>query len=282
MEPNDQPSPYPYLISVRGSRPVAARRDGSYYVCAYQVQLGLWWAARDVTVLEYDPSRNFYREQRQAYLASHPEAVTDPIAIAPHEASPEVAGPATPESSGRAEPDPTAATAPATPPPVGGSVSQDERPAPTDGVPVEAELPRVWFLTAEELAATQAKVAALRKRAARKGFTGQIDLAAVPATRTYQSAGGLPVTEHGFDVTITGEPPRYAGWRFVAAVDAVEGGTIVRYPPGSTTTIANDQIRAGQCDHCHTRRAPPTTVLVTHEDTGHLLQVGRTCLKDFL
>ncbi len=139
-----------------------------------------------------------------------------------------------------------------------------------------------WFLSAEELAATRAKVAKLQQRAERKGFTGTVDVTVVPATRSSTSAGGLPVTVHGFDVTITGEPPRYEGWRFVAAVDAVEGGTILRYPPGSTAEVNNDQIRAGECDHCHTTRARRSTVLVAHDDTGQLLQVGRSCLKDFL
>ncbi|WP_232546980.1 hypothetical protein [Propioniciclava soli] len=139
-----------------------------------------------------------------------------------------------------------------------------------------------WFLNAEELAATRAKIAKLQQRAERKGFTGTIDVAAVPATRSSTSAGGLPVTVHGFDVTITGDPPRYQGWRFVAAVDAVEGGTILRYPPGSTAEVPNDQIRPGECDHCHTTRARRSTVLVSHDDTGQLLQVGRSCLRDFL
>jgi hypothetical protein len=79
MESDEQTSPYPYLISVRGGRPIAARRDGSYYVCAYETQFGLWWAARDVRVLEHDPHRDFYREQRQAYLAAHPENTTAPV-----------------------------------------------------------------------------------------------------------------------------------------------------------------------------------------------------------
>ena len=148
-------------------------------------------------------------------------------------------------------------------------------------IPGTERVPR-WFLNAEELAATRAKVAKLQQRAVRKGFTGAIDVTAVPATRSSTSAGGLPVTEHGFDVTITGEPPRYEGWRFVAAVDAVEGGTILRYPPGSTAEVNNDQIRAGECDHCHTTRTRRSTVLVTHDDTGQMLQVGRSCLKDFL
>ena len=139
-----------------------------------------------------------------------------------------------------------------------------------------------WFLNAEELAATRAKIAKLQQRAARKGFSGLIDVTAIPATRSFTSPGGLPVTVHGFDVTITGEPPRYAGWRFVAAVDAVEGGTILRYPPGATAEVPNDQIRAGECDHCHTTRTRRSTVLVAHDDTGRLLQVGRSCLKDFL
>ncbi len=154
-------------------------------------------------------------------------------------------------------------------------MSMDADTPSTDRVPT-------WFLNAEELAATRAKIAKLQQRAARKGFTGLVDVTAVPATRSFTSAGGLPVTVHGFDVTITGDPPRYAGWRFVAAVDAVEGGTILCYPPGSTAEVPNDQIRAGGCDHCHTTRARRSTVLVAHEESGQILQVGRSCLKDFL
>lgn len=63
-------SRFPYLISVRGGRPVPARKDGHYYVCAYQTFLGLW-SPREVTVLQYDPRRDFLREQRQAHLDAH-------------------------------------------------------------------------------------------------------------------------------------------------------------------------------------------------------------------
>lgn len=87
MADDETASRYPYLISVRGGRPVAARRDGSYYVCAYETQLGLWWPRREVRVLEHDPHRDFYREQRQAYLDAHPEAAHSPTAstVAPSE-----------------------------------------------------------------------------------------------------------------------------------------------------------------------------------------------------
>lgn len=67
---SEPPVKYPYLIRVRHGRPVPARKDGPYYVCAYETFLGLWWSPREVTVLEYDPHRDFYREQRQAKLTS--------------------------------------------------------------------------------------------------------------------------------------------------------------------------------------------------------------------
>ena len=148
-----------------------------------------------------------------------------------------------------------------------------------DGPDQETSTPPVWFLDAEELAATRVKLATLQARAVSKGFTGRIELDAVPATRTQPTPGGLAVTVHGFDVTITGEPPRYQGWRFVAAVDSVEGGVVLRYPPGAEASVSNDQVRPGECDHCHTKRDRRSTVLVAHDDTGQLLQVGRSCLN---
>ena len=87
MTSDETPSRYPYLISVRGGRPVPARRDGHYYVCAYQTFLGLWWPPREVTVLTYDPHRDFFREQRQGHPDAHPEESTGPALPPPGEPS---------------------------------------------------------------------------------------------------------------------------------------------------------------------------------------------------
>lgn len=141
---------------------------------------------------------------------------------------------------------------------------------------------RGWFLNAAELEATREKLAKLQQRAAKRGFSGRLELEAVPVSRQVKSPGGLPVRVHGFDVKITGDPPRYRGWRFVAAVDVVPDGVVVRYPPGSKDEVVNDQLKPGECDHCHTVRARRSTVLVANDETGQLLQVGRSCLKDFL
>ena len=82
MESDETPNRYPYLISVRGGRPVPARKDGHYYVCAYPVFLGLWWSPREVRVLEHDPQRDFYREQCQAQDAATGDAAPDARQVA--------------------------------------------------------------------------------------------------------------------------------------------------------------------------------------------------------
>lgn len=157
-----------------------------------------------------------------------------------------------------------------------------ESPTALGAEPEEAR-PWVWFLSAEELTATRVKLAAIASRAARKGFTGTIDLHAVPATRTYAAApGALSVAVHGFDVTITGEPPKFAGWRLLAAIDKVGDGSVLRYLPGVEQDIPNNTVRPGECDHCHTRRTRTSVLLVEHEGNGKRTQVGSSCLKDFL
>lgn len=77
MESDETAGRYPYLVSVRGGRPVPARKEGHYHVCAYPVFLGLWWSPREVRVLEHDPHRDFYREQRQAQEAANGDTAPD-------------------------------------------------------------------------------------------------------------------------------------------------------------------------------------------------------------
>jgi hypothetical protein len=216
-----------------------------------------------------------------------------------------------------------------------------------------ANQPTVWFLSADELAATRTKLQALNQRAARKGFTGSIEVSATPATRSHTPGpGAAAVTVHGFDVTITGDPPHYQGWQFIAAVDTLPAtagellvqpmiigaddvgwpdttppsplhpgerrgysltrtdpvgvserlgdydtveqaeaarqqasrpGVVLRYLPGAEDgSLDHDSLRAGECDHCHTRRDRSSVLIVRHSDTGEIKQVGRSCVKDFL
>lgn len=143
--------------------------------------------------------------------------------------------------------------------------------------------PRRWFRSPDELTATRAKLDALTRWAARKGFPGRLAVDAQPATRSHTpTPGGPTVTVHGFEVTITGEPPCYGGWRFLAAVDTVGDGVVIRYPPGRAAAIDHTGLTPGCCDHCRTTRTRRTTILVQNEGTAEVRQVGRSCLKDFL
>ncbi len=108
MTEDGLPVRYPYLISVRGGRPVPARKDGHFYVCAYETFLGLWWSPREVRVLEHDPQRDFYRQERQALLDAHssteattsaPEASVRPGQLAASTLDAADEGPASPWES---------------------------------------------------------------------------------------------------------------------------------------------------------------------------------------
>jgi hypothetical protein len=43
---------YPFLVSVRGSQPVLARKEGHYFWLRHEVCLGIVWGPSDVTVLK--------------------------------------------------------------------------------------------------------------------------------------------------------------------------------------------------------------------------------------
>ena len=79
-------------------------------------------------------------------------------------------------------------------------------------------------------------------------------------------------------LTLTGEAPKYAGWTMVAALTHVEGETVVR-SHGEIPAIY--RTRGSDCDHCHTSRQRAETYVVRHDD-GRYMQVGSSCLKDFL
>lgn len=150
----------------------------------------------------------------------------------------------------------------------------------------EPEIQPGWFLSADELADTRIKVDKINARAVRRGFTGRLLLESVPEVVSRTPAPGAPeVRVHGFRVRVTGDAPRYEGWVFLAGVDVVPGSdqVVLRFAPGVDTETVN---RAGldgvRCDHCHTVRGRRHAYLVRHAETGETLQVGATCIKDFL
>lgn len=138
-----------------------------------------------------------------------------------------------------------------------------------------------YRLTDSELAATRQRVAKMNERAARKGIAGHIDLDAVRETWSERT----PISEVqrvGWRVTLVGTPPKHDGWSFLARVDAVGDDFVVNTVPGTDEgAVDRSLLRKGWCDHCQTRRNRSKVLLVKHDDSRQM-QVGTSCIKDFL
>lgn len=144
-----------------------------------------------------------------------------------------------------------------------------------------------WALTPAEFAATQERAATINARAAKRGFTGRLEVTGIPREITETDEVGLPRTRTVVDTTITGEAPSYNGWRFLAAVDSIETADgydfILRTAPGiEESGVDRSLLAAGRCQHCNTTRTNRRyTYLVRNDETGQTVQVGSTCIKDF-
>jgi len=138
-----------------------------------------------------------------------------------------------------------------------------------------------WKLTRDELKATQAKIDKINSIASRKGLSGRLTVEAKEIT-VKRDVVGIEVSEIRFETTITGEPPKHDGWVFLASLEWIETGVITRNAPGAKVMVDRDALTPGYCDHCGYNRRRKTTYVVLNEETGKQVQVGSSCLKDFL
>ena len=86
------------------------------------------------------------------------------------------------------------------------------------------------------------------------------------------------------DVELVAPPPRLNGWEFLAVIEPLTGGNLIKQMPGAAPEgFSFDPWRVGpiRCTHCNTIRKRLETFIVRHED-GRVQQVGRNCIKDFL
>lgn len=137
------------------------------------------------------------------------------------------------------------------------------------------------LLTPGEYTATIDKIAKINARAAKKGFTGKLDVVGTLTERTSKTNLGLEITEVLYDTAITGEPPSWGGWKFLATLEwDQESGLIVRTAPG-VSSVDRSSLKPGWCAYCKQNRHRNKTFLVGDSE-GRQVQVGSTCIKDFL
>lgn len=133
-----------------------------------------------------------------------------------------------------------------------------------------------------EYQATLTKIQLINARAIKRGFTGRITLEAKEVTVADIDTFGLEHVEVYYDVVLGGEAPSYQGWTFIASLDwDPEAGLIVKTAPG-IVSVNRGYLVEGWCDHCRKARRRRKAFLVRNDATGQEVQVGSTCIKDFL
>lgn len=132
----------------------------------------------------------------------------------------------------------------------------------------------------------QAKLEKLNKRARKLSlpplkihadFNSPSSIKSVPSPTMSSRKIDIPM----FDVTIEGVVPVLNGWTVVAAIDLEDDMTIIRsYLDRPIPDSYKHELR-GHCEHCETSRRRKKMVIL-QDESSNLIQVGRSCLKDFL
>jgi hypothetical protein len=138
-----------------------------------------------------------------------------------------------------------------------------------------------YALSYGEYHATVEKIAKINDRARKRGFTGGLKVEATREERTTTTVAGIDKTEIVYVTKVTGTAPSYAGWTFLARIDRVGDSFTIATAPG-VDHVERGLVRPGACDHCGHDRRRNNTYLVRNDETGQTVNVGSTCIKDFL
>jgi hypothetical protein len=139
---------------------------------------------------------------------------------------------------------------------------------------------REMDLTPAEFGLTSEKIHKLNQRAIKRGWTGVLTVTGEAFTEVTDNGAGLKRERQMVHTVISGNAPSYDGWTFLARADWADGGMVLFTAPG-VEGIDRSGITEGKCDHCKINRYRKSTFIV-RSDKGEQVQVGSTCLKDFL
>ena len=149
-------------------------------------------------------------------------------------------------------------------------------------VSVEETITRSFPVLAGYKDAVDRALAALVKRAVRLHVTPLAWTWGQPETGKVSLGGGRNRLETRVPLTIVGESPSLNGWRFAATLQYLDGQNIVHRVAGGDAVPQAYWTRGPVCDHCGLGRKRSDTFVLYSEDEGRYMQVGSTCLDDFL
>lgn len=118
-----------------------------------------------------------------------------------------------------------------------------------------------------------------------RDFNGQVHGRAEHIVGATHEEQNCPFRVHQIVVVqLESQPIQLMGWEFLAR-QVREGGTVVlNVVPGSEGQVPAwaRETSPDRCDHCMMVRRRNDTFLVRNVETGQVMQVGSTCLRDFL
>jgi len=131
------------------------------------------------------------------------------------------------------------------------------------------------------LDALNTRLAALNKRAEKLGCPP----VGITILREFEievrGKSGVKYQRAMLEVEPVGESPKLNGWKLIAAIEMLDSGeNLVRIVPGETCP-EHYRDTDSSCDHCKTDRRRKEVFVLRHEDGRHV-QVGRSCIADFL
>ena len=128
------------------------------------------------------------------------------------------------------------------------------------------------------------KIAKLNGKADRFG-AGDVRITKTPVTETRNVLNPITRKYHKvsypmIELTVTGDVIKVAGYDFICRVDFEAEGNIIAAAPGKDVPVWARTTGSDRCDHCgHSRHRSNVWLL---EKDGEHIQVGSSCLKDFL
>jgi hypothetical protein len=142
--------------------------------------------------------------------------------------------------------------------------------------------PHTWALSYGEYVATVEKIAKINERAQKRGFTGRLEVISERVEVTeVNPLTQMETTTVVYKTRVTGEAPSYGGYTFLARIDRVGESFVISTAPG-VEHVERSLVHVGECDHCGQARRRNNTYLVRNDETGQTVNVGSTCIKDFL
>lgn len=122
----------------------------------------------------------------------------------------------------------------------------------------------------------EAKLAKLNRRSVKLGIA--------PVTASYADRLVKVDDTHSklvLDIELDGIAPCINGWTLVCRIEHTPAGNLVSGATGCREDLSAWHNAAPRCDHCSTDRARRDTFILRATD-GHTIQVGRSCLADFV